>query len=243
MLSVGNQSITLTATGTPTSTGTDTFTITMVGSTGGTCNIDIDVLATAPPVLKNCQDLLVNGYTTSGIYTIDPDGAGGATPINCYCDQTSDGGGWTLVFNHDVIGGYWTNEAEADLFNILNPSLTTPKYSILAKIDDLQTTAGTYEFRLHYPDLGVTNHWSQTFDPRSGSSPTRPVAGYIPISINASGNFWGGLERSQSSLTLLDGSVNTGNWWYSIGCEYPYTGTGMPGPNSTVVQKVQLFIR
>ncbi|PFX17465.1 Angiopoietin-related protein 3 [Stylophora pistillata] len=73
---------------------------------------------------KNCAELYTRGQTTSGVYTIDPDGKGA---FDVYCDQTSTGGGWTVIqkrqngpvdFNHTwddytkgfgnfLIGGFW----------------------------------------------------------------------------------------------------------------------------------------
>ncbi|MDO7138835.1 hypothetical protein [Algibacter lectus] len=53
-------------------------------------------------------------------------------------------------------------------------------------------------------------------------------------------NSWGGLELSAGN-TYLDGSVNSGSWFYSIGSVNPWGG-GIPS-NSTAVNHVQLFIR
>ena len=53
--------------------------------------------------LASCQQWLNDGYTTSGEYLIDPDGAGaGEDPIEVYCDMTNDNGGWTLLWYVDA---------------------------------------------------------------------------------------------------------------------------------------------
>lgn len=47
------------------------------------------------PGFVSCAFALQAGMTEDGVYPISPDGA--EAPVNIYCDQTTDGGGWTLV--------------------------------------------------------------------------------------------------------------------------------------------------
>ncbi|XP_078356931.1 ryncolin-2-like [Oculina patagonica] len=43
---------------------------------------------------KSCAELYKSGKTSSGVYTIDPDGSGA---FDVFCDQTTAGGGWTVL--------------------------------------------------------------------------------------------------------------------------------------------------
>jgi hypothetical protein len=48
-------------------------------------------------VATSCKQLLELGVTTSGVYELDPDGAGGAEPFSTFCNQDLGGGGWTTL--------------------------------------------------------------------------------------------------------------------------------------------------
>ena len=53
------------------------------------------------PLGASCLDLLTAGYDVDGLYAIDPDGVRtGRDTFEVWCDQQTDGGGWTLVWKH-----------------------------------------------------------------------------------------------------------------------------------------------
>jgi hypothetical protein len=55
---------------------------------------------------NSCEEVQErSGTQVSGIRKIDPDGPGGQPPVDVYCGNSVDGGGWTLVYNYDHKGG------------------------------------------------------------------------------------------------------------------------------------------
>ena len=82
----------------------------------------------------SCKHILAVGSSTgSGVYWIDPDGAGSADPIELYCDMTVDDGGWTLVAQTDWYGNNYNEYL--DWYAIVPNNLAPTDVQVLARLN------------------------------------------------------------------------------------------------------------
>ena len=150
--------------------------------------------------------------------------------ILCWSDLTKReyGAQWKLVFYHNSIKGmFFSSKTEA-----LNCN-TTEKFSILRELDDRYQIEGLFEFLLEYPKHLGFNRWVQKNSPAIEAEPStaKNITGYKPISISWPGRHWGGLSLSSSVYTLIDGSIGSSNYWFSIGSFSNYENFNtFPGP-------------
>jgi len=196
--------------------------------------LDVDGDGYGGPTGFNCSDLLEDGLG-DGVYEIWPNGMEEA-PLTVFCDQSTDGGGWTRVFRHDVAGGYFVSHEDAYHYNESDP--TAQLYSILTHIERLRSSDGSLELRINWPDTGIPgrNIWRQESNPT-----TAPVVGYKSTDINYFDQYWAGLELSTSGATYLDGSVQHANWFYAVGSFGAWSG-GIPSYGPAASQ-VALWVR
>ena len=158
--------------------------------------------------------------------------------------ETDSYGEWIKVFRQDASNGdFFSSDnswAEAKSTNTSYPN--NVKYSILSTWNYFLRN-NKYTLKLDYPNNSTTNIWSQTSNPVD-SDGSGGVDGYVAISIDYSGQGWGGLERRDSqNSTFLDGTISPApsNWYFAIGSKSWSSSTTFPGPG-TAVSLVELWM-
>ena len=87
------------------------------------------------------------GVTGDGVYRIDPDGSGPTAPVNVTCAMTTDGGGWTLIYDLDL-------PAESDI----DTTTGIPAYTV-----NNSSLPLTYARVAYFYTLGSSTVWT-SFD-------------------------------------------------------------------------------
>ncbi len=97
--------------------------------------------------LKSCKALLDAGYNSDGVHWIDPNGGSTSDAFQVYCDQTSHGGGWTLVLKaglgRDLTGGNLTGDHTPYAINPYQPNNGVLQKISDAKINQIKSSTGS----------------------------------------------------------------------------------------------------
>lgn len=189
---------------------------------GAYCKIDprtggvddkVNIAVTCAAV-KSCKEILAaDANAPSGVYSLGD----GATTYSAYCDQTNDGGGWTLALKGGLAAGskldydnaMWT---DTTTFGTDSPDLASDKEAKLASFNGLAVTA----VRVSLVANGITGGFSFA---STGTSLRAIFAGGTAATTGVTRNQWvGAIEGSglQPNCNNLQGFNLTGGNGYAV---------------------------
>jgi hypothetical protein len=208
---------------------TDTrVTVEHCGRCGNACRVGerCEAGACVYTIPRSCGAVLARDPRgRSGPFSIDPDGAAGMSPIEVYCDQTTDGGGWMLLAR---LGEATPPSARGDLRtdrNVTALNTAGPPASVEFSTWDLGRFEGYgsgWQLRVDVDsNNNNTHHQYVYFRPREGVSaplavvgsnwidtPTNTLLEYLTRSSNAGlgNNTWinvQGWDRTAATVMVL----------------------------------------
>ena len=99
---------------------------------GNISNLIVDCI-TNQTVLNCAEALSNNSASPDGVYNVEPDGAGGESAFDMYCDMTTDGGGWAKILQYPLAP--FTDSANAI------GTIAIASNTAVAKLSDTQINA------------------------------------------------------------------------------------------------------
>ena len=160
--------------------------------------------------------------------------------------MTTDGGGWTQLYDQDttVPPGYLPTSSWAS--GVTNTAPNGGQFSILQMTSHFGQ-GGQWEFLLDWDDRDTSIMWIQSEDPFVGRG---TVTSILEIPANQTGECTGegfsGLSAEFNGSSTLDGNDNA-CWWWAVGTSAPWVG-GIPAYHDSdngelVAMRARLWVR
>ncbi|XP_053385349.1 fibrinogen C domain-containing protein 1-A-like [Mercenaria mercenaria] len=194
----------------------------------------------------DCTDILSNGYTSSGIYKIDPTGS--QTGYKVLCDLETDGGGWTVFqLRENLTYDFYRTWVEYEYgFGEVYPSSTLNFWLGLTQMHQI-TSQGTYELRIDIENVKNGKAVALYNDLNIGNATSGYTISVGSFSYDPYLNFPGDALTSVTNMKFsthgmdndIDDNVNCadycqGAWWYKS-CEQENLSSNLNGDVSSRV--------